>query len=129
MSEKLEKGTLLHDGLLTALRALDKQVAREMQRTPAEEELLGVQKWNPYQKRIENIVSYLLELFADRTITLDSLLILSQALSKTLKVLIQDLGREHLGEIRSSYCAVALQTIEKDCTAALDILRDKEPLN
>ena len=71
-SKKIEKLPPLEHGLLAALKALDQQVAREMQRSPAQREAHGVQKWEPYNKRIESVASTIMDAFADNEITLDS---------------------------------------------------------
>lgn len=43
----------LEEALLSVLKSLDNQMAREMQRSPAELEALGVQKWEPMSKRVD----------------------------------------------------------------------------
>lgn len=111
MNEKL---TPLDEGLLRALRAIDNQVAREMQRTPAELEKLGVQKWEPFNKRIENIAAFLIDNISEQNVQLDSLLVLSQALVKVLKIFSEDLGEEGLGKMRSAYMRWALENLSRD---------------
>ena len=111
MNEKL---TPLDEGLLRALRAIDTQVAREMQRTPAELEKLGVQKWEPFNKRIENIAAFLIDNISEQNVQLDSLLVLSQALVKVLKIFSEDLGEEGLGKMRVAYVRWALENLARD---------------
>lgn len=119
MTEKL---TPLDEGLLRALRAIDSQVAREMQRTPAELEKLGVQKWEPFNKRIENIAAFLIDNISEQNIQLDSLLVLSQALAKVLKIFSEDLGEDGLGKIRTAYMRWALENLSRDSYEALRAL-------
>jgi len=45
MTKKKPKAPPLEQGLLTAMKAIDNQIAREMQRSPAEREAPGMQKW------------------------------------------------------------------------------------
>ncbi len=71
-------------GLIQALQAIDSQVARAMQRSPAERELHGVQKWQPYSERIERIAAQVIDALNDGEIALDSLLVVSQALVRRL---------------------------------------------
>lgn len=111
MNQKL---TPLDEGLLRALRAIDTQVAREMQRTPAELEKLGVQKWEPFNKRIENIAAFLIDNISEQNVQLDSLLVLSQALVKVLKIFSEDLGEDGLGKMRSAYVRWALENLSRD---------------
>jgi hypothetical protein len=119
MSEKL---TPLEEGLLKALRAIDNQVAREMQRTPAELEKLGVQKWEPYNKRIENVATFLIDSISEQHIQLDSVLVLSQALVKVMKIFAEDLGEEGLGKMRSAYMRWAMENLSKDSYEGLRAL-------
>ena len=119
-----EKIPPLQAGLLTALQALDSQIAREMQRQPAEIEVHGVQKWEPISKRVETIAGFLLDAIESQAIELDSVLTLSQAVIKTLSIIVQDLGEKGLGKMRSAYALEALQNIERDARAGLGALRD-----
>lgn len=109
----------LESGLLEALRALDNQIAREMQRTPAEREEHGVQKWEPFQKRVESATAFLLNCLGDDAIKLDSVIILAQAFPKALLFIAQDLGEPGLGEIRASYLRKAMEQIIRDGENAL----------
>lgn len=119
----------LEGGLLTALKAIDNQVARAMQRSPEEKEEQGVQKWEPYNTRVENITALLLNALGDGDIELDGLLVLSQATSKTLNMLVGDLGEAGLGKMRSSYCREALKNIGDDISRAVDELQDTRSIN
>jgi hypothetical protein len=104
----------LEQGLLQAMKAIDNQVARAMQRSPAAREVHGVQKWEPYNTRVESVTAFLLEELGDTSITLDSLLVFSQAFTKALQLVVSDLGREGLGEMRASYCLDAMEKVERD---------------
>ena len=129
MNEKrTEKLGVLEEGLLRAMRSLDVQIAREMQRSPAEEEVLGVQKWEPYQKRIENVASFVLNSLGDEDAGLDSLLVLAQAFVKSLQLVVSDLGNDGLGKVRSAYCLDALEKISRDVFEALQLLRESRNL-
>ena len=118
MKEPTEKLSKLESALLVVMQAIDNQVAREMQRTPAAEELQGVLKWAPYEKRIEQLTGFILGSVAERTVDLDSLLVLSQASAKALSLYVQELGEEGLGKVRSEYCLKALKAIGRDSGAA-----------
>jgi hypothetical protein len=106
----------LEEGLLQAMKSLDSQIARAMQRTPSEREVHGVQKWEPYETRVENLTAFLLNELGDNSVSLDSLLVLSQAFTKALRLACDDLGRGGLGAVRSSYCIDALQKIARDAS-------------
>ena len=109
----------LEDGLIQAMQALDNQIARAMQRTPAQRESEGVLKWGPYDVRIERITTTILQEIAQTTVSLDSLLVCSQAFSKALYLLITELEREGLGSVRVEYCRDALEKIRTDAERAL----------
>jgi len=111
-----------------ALQALDSQISREMQRSPAEVELQGVQKWEPYQKRIELVTAMILQALSDEEIGLDGILVLSQAVTKALAFISDDLGPDGLGKMRSAYAESAFDAIETDCAKALRILRSETDL-
>lgn len=125
---KTEKQSPLEEALLRAMRALDAQIAREMQRTPEEESVHGVLKWEPYQKRIENVASFALNALGDQEAGLDSVLVLAQAFSKTLQFVVNDLGTDGLGKVRSSYCQQALENIARDAYDGLQVLKDARSL-
>ena len=129
MTQKENKGAPLKEGLITAMKALDNQVAREMQRTPAEEGVLGVQKWGPYQKRVEDVTTLIIDEIGDRTITLDSVLILAQAFAKSLQLLVSELGQDGLGVVRTQYCQAAMEAVSTDAERALGLLREERTVN
>ena len=122
MSEKKEQLPKLETGLLTAMQAIDRQVSRELQRTPAEREEHGVQKWEPFQKRIEAIASMMIEKFGDGEVTLDSFVVLAQATTKALSIVAEDLGVDGLGDIRARYCRTSFETIARDMRKGLELL-------
>ena len=99
---------------MEAMQALDNQVARRMERSPAEREVHGVQKWEPYQSKIEEVTALVMQAFGEDSVKLDSLLILAQAFVKSLYLLTEELGVEGLGEIRAAYCRTALELIGRD---------------
>jgi hypothetical protein len=111
MTEKPQKPSPLEQNLLAAMKAIDNQILREMQRSPAELEKHGVQKWEPYQKRIENISALILNSLGGEDISLDSLLVLSQATSKALQLIVEELGSEGLGKMRAAYCQRAIEAL------------------
>ncbi|MBN8548079.1 MAG: hypothetical protein J0M12_02060 [Deltaproteobacteria bacterium] len=115
MAEEEVKLSPMEEGILRAMSAIDKQVAREMQRTPAELDVHGVQKWEPYQKRIEFITSFVLNMLGDEKVQLDSLLVFAQAFAKSLALVVEDLGEEGLGKLRTEYALAATENIAKDC--------------
>jgi len=107
----------LEDGLFKACRAIENQIAREMQRTPAQRDQHGVQKWEPYAKRIESICSFLLEETATEAgqgVSLDALLVLSQAVTKALSILTDELGEKGLGTVRAAYVREAAKNLKRD---------------
>ncbi len=108
----------IREFLVKALKGVDTQIAREMQRTPVERELHGVQKWEPMRKRIESISVSLIDNFNDQTVNLEAILVLSSALTKALSLIVQDLGVEGLGKIRVNYCRDLFEQIERDITHA-----------
>lgn len=129
--QKKKEGSVLEAGLMQCMHALDSQVAREMQRTPAQREEQGVQKWEPYAKRIESVAGCILDAIGREKITLDSLLILSQASSKALSLAVDDLGEEGLGAVRSQYAIAAAESILYDSSRILAVLKGtaEEALN
>lgn len=115
----------LEEGLLQAMHAIDNQVARAMQRSPAEREVLGVQKWEPYDSRVEHITAYILNELGDNAVTLDSILVLSQSFTKALRLAVEDLGHEGLGSVRASYCVDTMEKILRDADRALSELQSE----
>ena len=120
-----EKTPPLQAGLLAALQALDSQIAREMQRNPVEREAHGVQKWEPIAKRVEAVSGFLLDALESQSVELDSVLVLSQALTKSLSIMVQDLEEKGLGKTRTGYALHALESIERDARAGLSTLRNR----
>lgn len=104
----------LEEGLITALAAIDTQVARELQRSPAEREVHGVRRWEPYQKRVELVTSFLLNSLGDEEVRVDGLVVLSQALTKALAFLAEDLHPEGLGKVRTEYLLHTFDQLARD---------------
>ena len=129
MNTKPEKLPPLEDGLLTACRAIDNQIAREMQRNPIEQAQHGVQKWEPYAKRVEVVTGFLLDRIQDKIIDLDSLLVLAQAFTKSIALLTEDLGEKGLGKVRSAYVRESAKNIIRDATNAQQGAGDQNDLN
>jgi hypothetical protein len=125
MSEQYGK---LEEGLLQAMKAIDNQVARAMQRTPAEKELQGVQKWEPYETRVEHIAAFILNELGAEAITLDAMIVLAQSFTKALRLVTHDLGGEGLGTVRASYCLDAMDKIERDAQRVKRELGLEEPM-
>lgn len=128
MADDLEKLPPLEQGILRAMKALDRQILREMQRTPAEREEKGVQKWEPIDTRIELVTSFVLNVLGEGEVELDSLLVMSQAMTKALRFVVHDLERDGLGELRTTYCQQALERISKDADDGARVLKDEAPL-
>ena len=118
----------LERALLQALKSVDNQIAREMQRTPAQRDVHGVQKWDPYQKRVERLCSFILSALGAEEVALDGILVLAQALSKSLHLFVEDLAPADLGKLRSAYCAAAAQSIAQDMRRVLDDLETEGAL-
>src|SRR5687768_4499926 len=120
MSKKrTEKGEPLQAGLLRCMAAIDNQIARRMQRTPAEREAEGLRKWVPYNEKVEEISALLVGWLAEGKVEFDSLIVLSRALAKTLYIMVDELGEGDLGRVRSEACLSALEHMERDCKLGL----------
>ena len=131
MSEKDKepKLTPLEEGLLTALRSLDNQILREVsKRSPADREEHGVQKWEPIDRRVENLCSYVLNLLGEDAVKLDSVVVFAQAFPKILQMVATELGEEGLGEVRTGYCAETFRRITEDARRGLDEIGGKGEL-
>lgn len=128
MTKQRIEGEPLKIGLRQALQAIDNQIAREMQRSPAEREVHGVLKWEPFEARVERVSAYLLSIFGE-DIQLDSLIVLSQALVKTLALVVEDCGREGLGDVRARYIERAADGLEHDATAMRDAVTEGFTMN
>lgn len=118
MNKPTVKHSNLEAGLLQAMRSLDNQIARALERTPAEREESGVQKWGPYTDRVELVSTFVIDAFGDEGVQLDSLLVLAQVFPKVLSILSDELGREGLGEIRCAYVESVLESIEREAGRA-----------
>jgi hypothetical protein len=110
---KSAKKPVLEDSLLTALKAVDNQIARAMERTPAEREVHGVQKWKPIDDRVERICELLLSEYG-QSYQLESLLVFSRAFVKSLSMICDELGSDAFGEIRGGYVKECFRVIEGD---------------
>lgn len=124
-----EKLPPLEQGLLEAMQALDNQIARRMERSPAEREVHGVQKWEPYQTKIEEVTALVMQAFGEESVKLDSLLILTQAFVKSLYLLTEELGVEGLGELRAAYTRTALELMSRDVHYGLSQLGAESQVN
>lgn len=109
-----KKVSPLEDGLLSMLKALDSQIARELQRTPQQREEFGVTKWEPMRKRVEIVTSTLVAELGNQSYSLEALCVLAQASAKALVLLAEDLGPDGLGEIRAAYIADTFDKITND---------------
>lgn len=117
------------EGLGQMLKAVERQIAREMQRSPEERERLGVQKWDPFLDRIEKIAAASVEKFGTQQVGLDSLIVASQALTTALQLVVEELGREGLGELRSAYCMWACENLERSILRIQSTLSEGNHLN
>ncbi len=111
MAEQFGK---LEEGLVQAMRAIDNQVARAMQRSPSERDAHGVQKWEPYETRVEHVAAFIINQLGEEAVSLDGVIVLAQAFTKALRILTHDLGSDGLGETRTAYCLDAVDKIERD---------------
>ena len=128
MPPKAERLPPLEDGLLRAMKALDNQISREMQRSPEELEKHGVQKWEPHRKRVEHVTSFLLDMLGEQVVELDSMMVLAEAMTKALFLTAQDLEAKGLGKVRTSYCIDVMEKIGNDSYRTLQLLRDTPAL-
>ena len=116
----------LEEGLLQAMRALDNQVARALQRTPAQREIHGVQKWEPYETRVESVTAFILNSLGEGDALLDSVFVLAQAFAKALRLVAEDLGADGLGKMRLEYCLDAFEKIANDAAKGRSELRSPD---
>ena len=120
----------VEEGLLGAMRALDRQIEKELvRRGPSDLETFGVTRWEPYRKRMERVASAALQAFSDNDVKLDSLLVLSQSLVKVIALVVDELGVEGLGAMRTAYSAEACNSIADDAMRALRLLRAETVAN
>ena len=124
MSEKI-KLSILEESLLRALQALDSQVQRAMERTPQQREESGVQKWKPFEERVEKLTGFILDAFGE-SIELDSVIILTQTMAKALSMLCEDLGTEGLGDLRSAYVEDTLRVLSIEIERAQRVLKKEQ---
>ena len=128
MTKEEQKIPPLEQAIQDAMQALDTQIAREMQRTPQERSEHGVQKWEPISRRVERVTAWVLNCLGEGEVELDSLLVLSQAMAKALRMASEDLGEKGLGKVRTGYCLGAFEAIAKDAENGLAILRSEREL-
>ena len=126
---KKQKRLSLEESLTRAMQLISSQIAREMQRSPAERSVHGVEKWKPMQARVERTAELVLNTISSKQADLDSLLVLAEGFSKALSLYIRELEEEGLGSVRSSYCLSALESISRDCFSASNALRKESQLN
>jgi hypothetical protein len=127
---KLEAKKISYDeALLRALACLQSQLERELQRNPAERDVLGVSKWEPITKRIEDTAGLLLDGFAEERVFIEPLLILSHALVKAINVIVQELGPEGLGKVRTDYILKVFNLVSTECNLIIERLKSEVALN
>jgi Asp-tRNA(Asn)/Glu-tRNA(Gln) amidotransferase A subunit family amidase len=119
----------LEKGLRDCLRALDNQIARELQRSPSELATQGVQKWQPIQTRVERLSAFLLSELGEDSVNIESVLVLAQASTKALRMACEDLGKDGLGKVRAAYCVSTFDSVSNDSRVALDLMRETTPLS
>ncbi|MEZ4754388.1 MAG: hypothetical protein R3A13_08790 [Bdellovibrionota bacterium] len=119
----------LEAALLRTMQVIDNQIAREMQRSPAQRDLHGVEKWEPIQTRVERVSSLILEAVSKSEAKLESLLVLSQAFTKALSIYIRELEKAGLGEVRTAYCRSAVESIQRDCFLASQMIAGQQEVN
>lgn len=126
---KVMKLEPLEAGILTALKALENQIARELQRTPSETELQGVTKWEPYSKRVEKVTGFVLDLIESKSVDLDGIFVMAQAFSKALAMVATDVGPSDLGEVRSDHMRAAGQALDHDAQTILNAINTTQQLS
>ena len=122
---KPQKLPLLDESLIRALELIDSQIARAMERTPAEREVSGVQKWKPFEERIERLSGLLLDNFGER-VQLDSVVVLSQVMVKVLSILCQEMGSDGLGDVRGQYVQEALKLLEIEIERSIAVFKEEK---
>lgn len=119
-----EKVSRAEEGLRQAMQAVDSQVAREVfRRDPAEKEKHGVQNWAPVDERIERTSSFILNMLGENEVQLESLLVFAQAFPKVLQLLVEDLGEDGLGQVRTAYCLEAAKRIAQTAERTAEALK------
>lgn len=124
---KTPKRPILEESLLTALKAVDNQIKRAMERSPSEREVHGVQKWKPIEDRVESVCEIIISEYGENH-DLDSLIVFSRAFVKSLVILCEELGLESFGEIRGAYVKDAIAKIEDELRKLSVILRVNDDL-
>ena len=124
---KAERKPGLEQGTLLLMQALDSQIARDLERSPVEREVHGVQKWKPYDERVERLAGFVLEALGDNEVGLDSLLVCARAFAKSLQLAVEELGVEGLGELRTAYCFAALEDLSRTSETGLQALKAETP--
>ncbi len=114
---KTPKRPLLEESLLIALKAVDNQIKRAMERSPSEREVHGVQKWKPIEDRVESVCEIVISEYGENH-DLDSLIVFSRAFVKSLVIICEELGLESFGEIRGAYVKDAIRKIEDEIKRA-----------
>ena len=130
MSQKAESRSPLEEGLITAMKSIDKQILREVSsRSPSSREEHGVQKWEPIEKRVEYVSSIILNELGEESVGLDAILVMAQAFAKSLQLIAEDLGEEGLGEVRTSYMKAALEQLERSAHRGIQAISSDTTLN
>lgn len=121
MSEETLQLSKTEQHLIDCLKSFDSQIAREMQRSPSQLEKQGVQKWTPYQRHIERLSAVLISSLGEQQVDLDSLIVMSQAFAKTLRLVCEDLEDAGLGRLRAAYCKAAFEEILEDARRGKEV--------
>jgi hypothetical protein len=104
----------LESGLMQAMTALDKQITREISsRDPQRTQTRGASARPAQEERAEQVTTFVIDLFASHTVRLDSILVLSEALTHSLQLISEELGQEGLGEVRSAYVTTVAKRLEQ----------------
>ncbi len=120
-----KNGDKLEDGLLTAMQALDNQIAREMQRDPQALEMHGVTKFEPIAKRVERVTSFILNTLGENNAQIDSVLVLAESFTKALELIVADLGTDGLGKMRTSLCAACANKLQNSSYKTVAMLNEE----
>ena len=107
---------IISDGqLIEVLSSLEKQIARAANRkTELEVAESGFGKENIHSDKIERITGSIITSFEDNEIGLDSVLVLTQALLKSLRFISEDLNNEDLGEVRTELINTTINAVDRD---------------
>lgn len=120
-----KKEAPLQDGLLQAMRALDRQIKREVfTRDEKGREEHGQGARGAQLKRVEIVSGLVLDAFADREVGFDGVLVLTEAMVQTLQIIAGELGSEGLGRTRSAYMLDAVSRIERHARLIREQLED-----